>query len=117
MDFDSAVQAHMEWKFKLAAYIRNPDHSLDPLVVGLDNRCPLGQWIHGEGGAQYGTIADFADLKTKHATFHREAASIVRRADAGETLQEGSALDNHSDYGKASLAVIVAINIVKRQAA
>lgn len=49
MDFDQAVVAHGAWKKKLANYLAKRDQSLNADEAALDNKCPLGQWIYGEG--------------------------------------------------------------------
>lgn len=55
MNFDQAIAAHGAWKQKLSDYLVKRDGSLKALDVSLDNKCPLGQWIHGEG-AQYSKL-------------------------------------------------------------
>lgn len=49
MNFQEAITAHTQWKMKLASYIAKPDHSLNASELGMDNKCLLGQWLHGEG--------------------------------------------------------------------
>jgi hypothetical protein len=39
------------WKIRLAAYVRHPDGSLDPVVVALDDQCRLGQWLQRSGAS------------------------------------------------------------------
>ena len=117
MDFDSAIQAHQDWKAKLATYIRTKDGSLDENTVTKDNVCPLGQWLHGEGNAKYGSDSEFKELVAKHADFHKAAADIVRRVNAGETVNEGSTLDMTSPYGVVSKEVIQLIIREKLKAA
>ena len=112
MDFDGAIRAHTEWKIKLSVYLRNPDQSLDPSKVVLDNQCPLGQWIHTEA-TQYSGSADYQNLRTEHAKFHRSAADVIRKADAGENVTEDVALGSHSEFGDASTHVVQAIMKMK----
>ena len=49
MNVDEAIAVHVEWKEKLTQYLNQPDGSLDALAIAADDRCPLGQWLHGEG--------------------------------------------------------------------
>lgn len=77
-DFKSAKKAHIDWKMKLTNYLQNPDNSLDPKKVCLDNACVLGKWIHGDGLAyrEYNPSI-FDSLKDSHAEFHKTAAQII----------------------------------------
>ena len=43
----------------LAAFIRNPDRSIDPAVVGRDDRCPLGQWLHGDAKKRLAVLPEY----------------------------------------------------------
>lgn len=114
MDFDSAIAAHGEWKHKLAKYLQKPDRSLDPGKVGRDDACPLGQWIHGEAGKRFATLPELTVLRAEHARFHREAASIVKRADAGENVSGLVALGGTSPFALASSSVVQAILQMKK---
>lgn len=116
MDFDQAIQAHLDWKSKLAKYIASPDKSLNAEVICKDNQCVLGKWIYSEGKTMAGNLPDFEKLRSAHADFHKQAAEIVRRADRGEKMTEGGALDMTSPYGKASLTVISFIRSIRKQA-
>jgi len=116
MDFDSAIRAHIDWKAKLSAYLNNVDKSLDAAVVARDDKCPLGQWIHGEGGRNVSSAA-FATLRTQHAAFHRAAADVVRRANTGQNVKEDIAIGASSPFGTASMDVIMSIKKMKKELA
>jgi methyl-accepting chemotaxis protein len=51
-DFDKGIEAHRQWKVKLRRAIEEREQ-LDAETICRDDRCPLGQWIHGVGGAQW----------------------------------------------------------------
>lgn len=112
MDFDKAIAAHSQWKGKLSTYLRKPDHSLQPTDVSADNKCDLGKWIVADG-AKLATDPEFSKLKTEHARFHKAAADIIRRANAGEKVAEETALGAHSDFVSASSAVVQALMHIK----
>jgi hypothetical protein len=117
MDIDSAIRAHAAWKLKLSLYIKNPDGSLDPNVVGRDNHCDLGKWIYGEG-ARLAADPQFSQLKVAHSQFHRAAGNIIRRADAGENVSADISLSADSDYGCSSQKVTsLLMSMRKRMAA
>ncbi len=115
MDFDEAIKAHTAWKLKLSGYLRSPDGSLKAADIRLDNKCPLGQWIHGEG-AKHSALPEFGTLKSEHAKFHVAAADVVTKADAGQNTSEDVALGSQSAFAKASQSVVTAIMSIRRKA-
>lgn len=117
MDFDEAVRAHSDWKMKLAMYLRKRDGSFKPDEVCQDNRCVMGKWIHGEGRAAFGSRPSFGALRDKHARFHREAAEVVRCADAGQSVSEEVAIGANSAFARASAEVVDAVRKIKLEIA
>jgi methyl-accepting chemotaxis protein len=115
MNFDEALSAHVAWKGKLAAYLRHPDHSISASKLALDDGCKLGQWLHTEA-QKYSALPEFRALMGHHAAFHRAAADLVRRADAGERVAEEVGLGRDSAFSKASAEVVSALNEMKRKA-
>jgi hypothetical protein len=77
LDFDGAITAHGKWKQRLLDYVTGGGEQLDPAVVGRDDQCALGCWIHGDGRSLRGN-AQYIDLKGEHAGFHRCAADVIR---------------------------------------
>lgn len=94
LDFMSAIEAHVRWKIRLEAYISGVgEERLDPAVVGRDDQCALGKWIHGPGGAQHASHPSFQELKDIHAEFHQSAAEVIRLVDAGSAEQARTLLN------------------------
>jgi hypothetical protein len=116
MDFDHAIAAHSAWKAKLSNYLKKPDHSLNPAQVSLDNACELGKWIAGEG-KQFAGLPEFAKVKADHARFHKVAANVVQRANAGEHLLEEVSLGAKSEFASASNAVVRSLMALKSKVA
>ena len=112
MDFDHAIAAHAEWKRKLARYLAAPDHSLNPDEVSADNRCELGKWLVSEG-KKFAKLAEYGAVVSDHAKFHKAAAEIVRRANAGQRVTEEVALGAKSDFAAASSSVVRSIMALK----
>lgn len=115
MNFDDAIKAHSAWKIKLSTYLRKPDGSLKAAEIEPDNKCALGQWIHGEG-ATHASLPEFTTLKSEHIKFHKAAAEVVRKADSGKDTSEETALGGKSEFSTTSQAVITAIMVMKRKA-
>jgi len=116
MDLDKAIAVHSAWKQKLAVYLRNPDKSIDVANLAKDNLCELGQWIQAEA-PRYAADAAFLALKKEHANFHRAAADVVRRADAGQKTSEEVSIGASSAYATCSNRVVQAIMQLKRSRA
>lgn len=111
MNFDDAIRAHANWKMKLTAYLNRPDRTLDPKVVGSDAECQLGKWLKAEAGKP-----ELQDLATLHTQFHREAARLVQRADAGERVGAEAALGASSPYGTVSAKLVKRLAELKAKA-
>jgi len=105
MNVEDSIQAHARWKIRLVSYLKNPDGSIKAGELGADDRCDLGKWIHGEG-RHYAGDPEMAALRAAHANFHRAAADVVRKIDAGTVTDAGSLMSLHSPFSTASLAVV-----------
>lgn len=116
MNFDEAIKAHSAWKMKLSNYLRNPDGSLKASEIEQDNKCQLGQWIHGDG-AKWSSLPEYATLKAEHARFHKAAADVVRKADSGQSTNEDTSIGGNSPFATASAAVVAAIMKIRSKAA
>ncbi len=112
MDFDEAIAAHSVWKKKLSKYLANPDHSLHPEEIAPDDRCELGKWIAAEG-KKHAKLPEYTAVKSGHARFHKVAADIVQRANAGQHVAEEAALGAKSEFAAVSSAVVLAIMALK----
>lgn len=102
-DFNSAIQAHIDWKMKLTNYIAKPDGTLDSKVVCKDNNCALGKWIHGAGSEHRDSNPTvFDSLKSSHAEFHRTAGEVVELANAGRKKEALVLVSPTGQYGAVS---------------
>ena len=59
--------------------------TFEPDVICFDNRCDLGQWIHGPGQERLGKYPGFTALVDNHKMFHYAASNVVALAQAGKT--------------------------------
>jgi methyl-accepting chemotaxis protein len=103
LDFDGAIAAHGKWKQRLLDYVAGGGEQLDPVVVGRDDQCALGCWIHGDGRALRGN-AQYTELKTEHAGFHRCAADVIRTQLAGNA--DGARAQIAGEFSNRSVRVI-----------
>lgn len=110
LDFMGAIEAHIRWKVRLESYISGEsEEQLDPSVVGRDDQCALGKWIHGPGGTRYDSLPVFQSLRETHAGFHQCAAQVIQSVDEGDTDKAGEILSRgcyakYSNKVKAELA-------------
>ncbi len=110
LDFDAAIQAHGKWKQRLLDYVAGGDEKLDPAIVGRDDQCALGCWIHGDGRSLRGNT-QYGDLKIEHAGFHRCAADVIRTHIAGNT--EGAREQIDGEFTNRSKRVIGLIEAMR----
>jgi hypothetical protein len=114
MKFDEAIQAHAAWKIKLTTYIRKPDGVLKSANVRVDDKCALGQWLHGDG-KKHASLAEYGTLISEHARFHRAAGDVIDRADKGLETNGDQALNLDSEYGVASRSVVKSIKNLQKK--
>lgn len=78
----------------------------------MDYKCELGKWLEGEG-KQFGSLPEFATVKSNHANFHKIAAGIVQRANSGEKVSHELVLGGKSEFVIASTAVVRSLMALK----
>ena len=77
----NAIDVHIAWKDRLAAQISGANsETLEISVVASDDHCALGKWIHSEGKKSFSHLPEFAELRSQHAQFHRNAGDVLREA-------------------------------------
>ncbi len=114
MNFDEAITAHSQWKIRLQGVVAGTSQEvLDPALIGLDDRCPLGQWIHGEAKA-HGALKEYEELVSEHAAFHKAAAEVLRMVQEGKTAKAATSID-HGLFHEASIRTINAIRHLRRK--
>ena len=110
---ENAVQSHTRWKTRLRAALDGAGEKLDASVVGRDNACDLGKWIYGEG-EHYADLAAFGELKSAHAKFHRCAAEVVKKNDAGDKKSAEKMLGSDGEFAVASNVTIRSIRRLEK---
>lgn len=116
MNLDEAIQRHAEWKVKFRSAIAKRER-MDVDTISVDNRCALGQWLHGEGRARHGARPEFAVVVQRHKAFHIEAGKVARLINLGQYDQAEQALGNGTPFSQASMEVGTAILQLKKAAA
>ncbi len=111
MNFDSAIATHVEWKMKLHLAIASQSRP-DAATIGRDDRCSLGQWLHGVARTKYGHLASYHECLGAHALFHREAGRVAQVI-IGRRYAQAEELLMGPSYAAASGRVVFAINKLK----
>ncbi len=104
LDIKTAMMAHENWKLRLQAYLEgSSSEQFSPEVICFDNRCDLGQWIHGKGQAHLGKFSGFTALLEHHKMFHYAASNVVAMSLAGKKAEAHKML--HGPFATFSKAV------------
>ncbi len=112
-DFDQAIDAHRQWKVRLRKAIA--EHAqLDAETICRDDRCPLGQWLHGSGGRRWGSRPTFTELLGKHAEFHAASGAVARKINAGAYGDAERLIGSGSAFANVSSEVSTLLTRAKR---
>ncbi len=97
----AAIGAHATWKRRLAAAVSSGVHAEDAAAVAEDDRCDFGAWLRNTSL----TGVDRAYLESTrgvHATFHREAASVLRLVSSKDLAAARVSIEQGGAYAAAS---------------
>jgi hypothetical protein len=110
LNFFTATHAHQDWKRRLLRCVSEDcNEHLDPALIALDNRCPLGVWLHSIPGSDPARSADtnklLSRLLSEHAQFHQAASSVAQMTLAGRRDEALTQLRG-GEYSRVSNRVI-----------
>jgi methyl-accepting chemotaxis protein len=109
LDVLGAIGAHQAWSGRLKNILEGRSKEApDPTVVGRDDRCVLGKWIHGPGQRCCGHLEEFQRLLGRHAHFHRLASEVLSAHGAGRREAARTLLDQ--DFKTVSHEVLGLLN-------
>ena len=81
-EINKAIGAHGMWKQRLADAIKNGRSDTPPDRVEPDNLCDFGKWLYSLSPADQ-NCEHYKKVKALHASFHKEAAKVLRLALGG----------------------------------
>ena len=113
---DKAIGAHGAWKVKLRQNI-DGTLSLVPAEVGLDNRCEFGKWLYSLAGSPVANDPYYKDILELHKAFHKIAATVVTKVQAGDKTGAESSIRLKGDYTVASAKLTAKMMEWKKTAA
>ena len=80
-----AIGAHGVYKMRLDRAIKTGKTDLDPHLVGRDDKCPFGAWLHEHDVSHaLKNDAHYLEIRQRHAEFHKEAAQVLDHAMEGD---------------------------------
>ena len=114
LDIKAEIIDHKNWKIRLKLYLDGQSsEKFTPEVVCYDDRCHLGQWIHGTGREAMGKFPGFTALIRHHQMFHYVASNVVALDGAGQKIEARHMLNTqfqkHSDSVVQDLKILAAI--------
>ncbi|PXW95496.1 methyl-accepting chemotaxis protein [Sphaerotilus hippei] len=112
-DFDAAIAAHRAWKDKLLEALRE-QRQLDVDVICRDDRCALGQWLHGAARQRWGRQPGFSALVEQHRQFHESVGEIGRHINQGDGTRARQLLGQDGRFSRASTEVVSSLMVARR---
>jgi methyl-accepting chemotaxis protein len=114
MDFSEALHAHVRWSLRFKDAIED-EETLDVETISAADRCELGNWLHGEAQAKYGTRNAYLDCVAKHTHLHRVAGKLAQLINEGDYAQAETMLHDGSAYTEASIELGTAITRLRAE--
>lgn len=91
-DITQAIGAHVMWKNRVAAAIRDGRSEKTPEQVESDRLCDFGKWLYslppGDRSSEH-----FRKVQALHLAFHKEAAKVLQLALSGQKAAAAKCLD------------------------
>jgi hypothetical protein len=109
-----ALAAHSMWKARLKGAIQTGKSDKTPEQLGVDNGCDFGKWFYslpvGERNSEL-----TKKIQALHASFHKEAAVILRQALSGHKSEAEKHLGDGSEFDKVSTDLTLALSTWKKE--
>lgn len=112
MNFDEAIKAHYEWKDRLLKYMANPDGTLNPDLIGRDDVCVLGRWLHGDG-KRYIHLREINELMEEHRVLHKMIAEILIKGAKSEKVRRQLQSGPNGEFQKSAANITYFLNRLK----
>lgn len=108
MDVNSAMVAHKAWHQKFRNAIEERQQ-LDADAICVDNKCELGQWLHGDAKEQYSGYDFYEEAVDVHAKFHLQAAEVAKLINNHQFREATAQLNSGTRYQRATNLVLQAL--------
>ncbi len=104
----TAIGAHGAWKLKLKTAVSTGSSDTTPAIVGRDDQCQFGKWLHGQGidddiraGMPYQVV------RRLHAEFHQCAGRVLALGLEGKRVEANTLLEG--EYTARSEKLVTAL--------
>ncbi len=91
MDIRPPLRAHAEWLAQLREYVYGAG-APDVRILVRDDQCELGQWIYNDA-VRFRHLPEYEAARQAHASFHAEAAEVIRLMQAGRRHEAALAIE------------------------
>jgi methyl-accepting chemotaxis protein len=104
MDIRPPLRAHAEWLAQLREYVYGAG-APDMRILVRDDQCELGRWIYNDA-ARFRSFPEYEAARQAHATFHAEAAEVIRLMQAGRRHEAALAIERGGPVQNRSATMI-----------
>lgn len=105
-----ALLSHHEWVNRLESAIASGESTYDIDEVAAPDRCRIGIWLVNDISEELQATPLYKVTRGRHATFHREAATVLRAALADEVTLARAMMADDGSFGRAAFAIREALD-------
>lgn len=110
-----AYTSDKELKDKFLAAIEAKGQ-VDAMIIGKQDRCVLGNWLHGEAERRCQLFKSYKPAVMAHTAFHVQAAKVAKLVNVKEYDDARAALEPGTPFSKALVELGVALAKLKAEA-
>ena len=107
-EITKAIGAHGMWKRRLEMVVKEKKSDTPPEKVEPDNQCEFGKWLYSLPVSDQSS-PHFKKVQTLHASFHKEAAQVIRLALKGQMPEAEKSMALGGAYTNVSSRLTVAM--------
>lgn len=89
---------------------------VDASIIGKQDRCVLGNWLHGEAERRCQLLKSYKPAVAAHEAFHVQAAKVAKLVNVKEYDDARAALEPGTPFSKTLLELGVALAKLKAEA-
>lgn len=105
----AAIGAHGAWKLRLKTAVSTGRSDTTPAIVGRDDQCEFGKWLHGQGiDAETRAGMPYQVVRRLHAEFHQCAGKVLALGMDGKRTEASALLE--SEFTARSEKLVVALS-------
>ncbi|NDY89824.1 CZB domain-containing protein [Ideonella livida] len=112
---ENGRQAHRLWHEALVNQLlgRASPEAMRAEEACFDDRCPCGDWVHGEGLRRFGRLPGFKELVRQHQMVHLQASNVLSFQHSGASARARALFK--TGYADASRRLMAALDHLEQQ--